>query len=475
MGLVNLPPALTPSKEPSEATSSAAVTDTANFPIPAYSSWFRFDAVHDIDRRALAEFFINAPEEGLASTHCKYKTPTAYREYRDFMIHTFRMRPKEYLTVTTCRRHLTGDVVTIMRVHAFLEQWGLINYQVVVPSESSSGTGNLASASALLSTVAIEAQQRALPASLDAFLKAETLSLKCSACRSEIYSSAACSNASNSSLYYHHPAKRASLCASCYTNGKYPSDMASGEFVRIDPASFASSSTSNMSPSEPEWTPEETLRLMEAIEKYTDSNVNLTANNVWDAIAEQVGRPKESCLLQFLRIPTTDFLKEAASSPSSASATLKGSNFLAFPFTQSENPVLSVLAFLAGAVHPRVAAVASQAALSELSKIADDAVVSDASAMQQVAATAVACAAVNAHDLAAQEEKRIAYWRDALIEMQLKKIQLKLDSLDELEKAVETEKKEIEKQRLQIFMDRFNLKKSILQANAVSTQSSLSK
>ena len=31
---------------------------------------------------------------------------------------------------TACRRNLAGDVCSIMRVHAFLEQWGLVNYQV---------------------------------------------------------------------------------------------------------------------------------------------------------------------------------------------------------------------------------------------------------------------------------------------------------------------------------------------------------
>ena len=42
----------------------------------------------------------------------------------------FRLNPTEYLTSTACRRNLAGDVCAIMRVHAFLEQWGLINYQV---------------------------------------------------------------------------------------------------------------------------------------------------------------------------------------------------------------------------------------------------------------------------------------------------------------------------------------------------------
>lgn len=29
-----------------------------------------------------------------------------------------------------CRRHLSGDVCGIMRVHSFLEHWGLINFNV---------------------------------------------------------------------------------------------------------------------------------------------------------------------------------------------------------------------------------------------------------------------------------------------------------------------------------------------------------
>lgn len=46
------------------------------------------------------------------------------------MVDTYRLNPTEYITSTACRRNLAGDVCAIMRVHAFLEQWGLINYQV---------------------------------------------------------------------------------------------------------------------------------------------------------------------------------------------------------------------------------------------------------------------------------------------------------------------------------------------------------
>ncbi|KAG5459674.1 MAG: SWIRM domain-containing protein [Olpidium bornovanus] len=89
--------------------------------IPSYAAWFSFGKITDIEKRVLPEFFNNKNRS---------KTPSVYKEYRDFMINTYRLNPSEYLTVTACRRNLAGDVCAIIRVHAFLEQWGLINYQV---------------------------------------------------------------------------------------------------------------------------------------------------------------------------------------------------------------------------------------------------------------------------------------------------------------------------------------------------------
>lgn len=91
--------------------------------IPSYSAWFEFHKVHQIEKSALPEFF---------SGKNRTKTPQIYQDYRDFMINTYRLNPSEYLTVTACRRNLAGDVCSIIRVHAFLEQWGLINYQVSI-------------------------------------------------------------------------------------------------------------------------------------------------------------------------------------------------------------------------------------------------------------------------------------------------------------------------------------------------------
>ena len=89
--------------------------------LPSYSTWFDMNKIHNIEKKALPEFF---------NSRNRSKTPAVYKDYRDFMINTYRLNPVEYLTVTACRRNLAGDVCAIMRVHAFLEQWGLVNYQV---------------------------------------------------------------------------------------------------------------------------------------------------------------------------------------------------------------------------------------------------------------------------------------------------------------------------------------------------------
>jgi SWI/SNF related-matrix-associated actin-dependent regulator of chromatin subfamily C len=127
--------ATTPAPAPAATTANPAITKAAaeqsarshlieqNHAIilPSYSTWFDMHDIHPLERKALPEFFNNRNRS---------KTPAVYKDYRDFMVNTYRLNPAEYLTVTACRRNLAGDVCAIMRVHAFLEQWGLINYQV---------------------------------------------------------------------------------------------------------------------------------------------------------------------------------------------------------------------------------------------------------------------------------------------------------------------------------------------------------
>lgn len=89
--------------------------------IPSYASWFNMKKIHQIERDLLPEFFDTAHPS---------KSPLIYANYRNFMVNAYRLNPNEYLTLTSCRRALVGDVGTLMRVHRFLNRWGLINYQV---------------------------------------------------------------------------------------------------------------------------------------------------------------------------------------------------------------------------------------------------------------------------------------------------------------------------------------------------------
>ena len=104
--------------------------------IPSCSLWFDGNSVHSIEKESLPEFFCG-----------KYpsKTPVTYLHYRNFMSRTYRENPEIYLTGTACRRALVGDACAIVRLHAFLDKWGLINflvepssrphplYQVIIP------------------------------------------------------------------------------------------------------------------------------------------------------------------------------------------------------------------------------------------------------------------------------------------------------------------------------------------------------
>ena len=89
--------------------------------IPDSAKWFNIDDIHDIERISLPEFF-----------NGKYpsKTPEIYKKYRNFIINLYRQNPAVYLTATACRRYLSGDVNGIMRLHNFLQKWGLINYKL---------------------------------------------------------------------------------------------------------------------------------------------------------------------------------------------------------------------------------------------------------------------------------------------------------------------------------------------------------
>ncbi|XP_056294000.1 SWI/SNF complex subunit SMARCC2 [Pseudoliparis swirei] len=280
--------------------------------IPSYAAWFDYNSVHAIERRALPEFF---------NGKNKSKTPEIYLAYRNFMIDTYRLNPQEYLTSTACRRNLAGDVCAIMRVHAFLEQWGLINYQVDSESRPTPmGPPPTSHFHVLADTpsslVPLQPKTSQTPATQQVIsfpdkVKEKPADLQNFGLRTDMYSKKTCSAKSKSTA-------------------------------------------SSMR----EWSEQETLLLLEGLEMYKDD---------WNKVSEHVAsRTQDECILHFLRLPIEDPYLEANSSSLGPLA------FQPVPFSQAGNPVMSTVAFLASVVDPRIASAAAKSALEEFSRMKEE-------------------------------------------------------------------------------------------------------
>ncbi|XP_054831815.1 SWI/SNF complex subunit SMARCC2 isoform X4 [Eublepharis macularius] len=312
--------------------------------IPSYAAWFDYNSVHAIERRALPEFF---------NGKNKSKTPEIYLAYRNFMIDTYRLNPQEYLTSTACRRNLAGDVCAIMRVHAFLEQWGLINYQVdaesrptpMGPPPTSHFHVLADTPSGLVPLQPKTPQGRQSDSDTKTGRKSkeiEDLVTETVKGKPEMQTTASQQmlNFPDKSKEKPPDMQNFGLRTDMYTKKNVPSK-----------SKAAASATR-------EWTEQETLLLLEALEMYKDD---------WNKVSEHVGsRTQDECILHFLRLPIEDpYLEDSE-------ASLGPLAYQPIPFSQSGNPVMSTVAFLASVVDPRVASAAAKSALEEFSKMKEE-------------------------------------------------------------------------------------------------------
>jgi hypothetical protein len=84
----------------------------------------------------------------------------------------------------------------------------------------------------------------------------------------------------------------------------------------------------------------------------------------WNKVCEHVGtRTQDECILKFLQLPIEDPYLEGNG------CALGPLAYQSVPFSQSGNPVMSTVAFLASVVDPRVASAAARAAIEEFSKL----------------------------------------------------------------------------------------------------------
>ncbi|XP_070073301.1 SWI/SNF complex subunit SMARCC2 isoform X2 [Drosophila takahashii] len=312
--------------------------------VPSYSAWFDYNSIHVIEKRAMPEFF---------NSKNKSKTPEIYMAYRNFMIDTYRLNPTEYLTSTACRRNLAGDVCAIMRVHAFLEQWGLINYQIDADLRPTPMGPPPTSHFHILSDTpsglqAINPQKTQQPSAAKTLLDLDKKPL---------------GKELQGGLELGDKSGLAGIKTEALENGGAAGGLSSGvsQFgLKLDqyakkPAAMRNRTAASMAR---EWTDQETLLLLEGLEMHKDD---------WNKVCEHVGsRTQDECILHFLRLPIEDpyleddggFLGPLGCQP--------------IPFSKSGNPIMSTVAFLASVVDPRVAAAAAKAAMEEFAAIKDE-------------------------------------------------------------------------------------------------------
>ncbi|KAI9637480.1 putative chromatin remodeling-related protein [Dioszegia hungarica] len=504
-------PAQPSAKDLHALASTYLASQTHALVIPSYSSWFSFAVIHPIERRSLPEFF---------SSRNRSKTPSIYRDYRDFMINTYRLNPAEYLTVTACRRNLAGDVGSIMRVHGFLEQWGLINYQIDpdtrpaalgppftghfrVTLDTPRGLSNLLHPGTKPNTGALALQSAGPgatsvtphPSNLDlrkiiyhstekstksissddATKIATATAASDAAPKPQSFACETCGTDCTRTRYHSLKDGEYTLCPSCFVSGRFPSTMFSGDFVRLDEAAFKQAAAGPGS----EWTDQETLLLLEGVEMFDDD---------WQKVSVHVGtRGKDQCIAKFLQLPIEDpYISGDAAADLGPLRFQAGTNGL--PFDGAENPVMSVVAFLANAVGPAVAAAAAQSALGELGKgmkrkreedgdgavkkgkaeTGEEEMVVDGdeakdgeaapapaqSAVERAASIALGAASAKASVLAAHEDKRISQFVSRLVAAQVRKVELKLTLFEKMEEMLEREQSKLEMGRQALFRDK---------------------
>ncbi|KAL8921847.1 MAG: hypothetical protein Q9172_003809 [Xanthocarpia lactea] len=544
---------------------SHLIQQTYSIILPSYSTWFDMHKIHDQERRALPEFFNNRNRS---------KTEAVYKDYRDFMINTYRLNPAEYLTVTACRRNLAGDVCSIMRVHAFLEQWGLINYQIDPETRpSASGppfTGHFrikadtprglqpfqpapglqategkplestersllrayreASPQAkvdlnleirrniydqngkdVTASVAKEKQANGDDPAPNGVVSAESVledvaketkkAVYCYACgidctRSRYHYARTATNgtgASGSKIKY-------DLCGDCFKVGRAPTAHNKWDFVKLEDEDYSSVPDRGKP-----WTDAELLRLLEALELFDDN---------WDSIADHVeSRTREECVLKFLQLEIEDtYLENTAHDTPSYGPLDQGR----VPFGRAENSVMTVVAFLAGMSEPNVAAAAAERSTQAIRKSlqkrleggiggesqekgkekedmkTEDAMEVDAVDSPQAAegnqvavqentsqapptleTVALAASAARAGALASVEEREMTRLVSSAVNTTLQKLELKLQHFTEMETVLQSERRELERGRQQLFLDRLAFRKRVAEAEEAMRAASL--
>ena len=283
--------------------------------------------------------------------------------------------------------------------------------------------------------------------------------------------------------------KKYDICSNCFQCGRVPVSHSPHDFTTIENPGYTV-----VPDRDAPWTDSEMLLLLEGLDQFDDD---------WDEIADHVKtRTREECVLRFLQLEIEDPYLESESNGAGI-ATLGALNSGRIPFTQADNPVMSVVAFLAGMSEPSVAAAAAGKFTAEARKVlrnrlenglggssqekgkekegvkSEDSMDVDstrsppadantpmATSSQQyqpisAATMAMASTAARSSGLASNEEREMTRLVSAIVNLVLQKFELKLQQFSELEALLQAERRQLDRVRQQLFLDRLAFKKRV--------------
>ncbi|KAF2906887.1 SWI/SNF complex subunit SWI3C homolog isoform X1 [Oryza sativa Japonica Group] len=458
--------------------------------VPKHSDWFLPMTVHRLERQVLPQFF-----SGKSPGH----TPEKYIMLRNRVITTYLERPARRLAFSECQGLVTStpELYDLSRIVRFLDAWGIINYlaagsvqrglRMAATLIREEPTGELHLMSAPLKSIdglilfdrpkcSVRAEDIASGASLssspgmengDAGFDEKTLL--------ERLSESFCSFCAQPLPSLHYESQKEAdiaLCSDCFHDARFVTGHSSLDFQRVDGKKDGLDNDGDS------WTDQETFLLLEGIDKYKEN---------WNAVAEHVGtKSKIQCLHHFLRLPVEDGLLENIKVPeASFSSKVQNNGFLHsnsngstsgslpqsgeagdLPFINTANPVMSLIAFLASSLGPRVAASCASEALivltggdSRISSIGNDvmghaarpncdsSLAVSSENVRHAARCGLSAAATKCKLFADQEEREIQRLSATIINHQLKRLELKLKQFADIETYLLRDSEQSERMR----------------------------
>nr|CAB3489352.1 unnamed protein product [Digitaria exilis] len=454
--------------------------------VPKHSDWFTPGTVHRLERQVVPHFFT-----GKSPGH----TPEKYVMLRNKVIAKYLENPGKRLAFAECQGLVanTGELYDLSRIVRFLDTWGIINYLAAgsghrglrMPTSllREEPTGELQLLTAPLKSIdglvlfdrpkcSLQAQDISSMASSSSNSEAVDFDAAFADLEgkiSERLSESSCSYCLQPLPNLHYRSQKEAdiaLCSDCFHDARYITGHSSLDFQKVDGDNDGLENDSD------KWTDEETLLLLEGIEKYNDN---------WDDIAG---------------IPTQSF---------------QHGNEL--PFINSSNPVMSLVsriptalppicfchvAFLASAIGPRVAAACAHASLSFLTRDDDprfnsEGMHADGRAnganpnfhnhngaspavspenVRHAATCGLSAAAMKSKLFADQEEREVQRLAATVINHQLKRLELKLKQFAEVETLLLKECEQVERVRQRISADRARMKSAMLGSTGMPGSSS---